>query len=70
MMDYCNGVFTTSIMRNISGGDIRCPCRRCKNKKFLHPYIVTMYLLQKKGLWRITCVGMYTESYLFIIRAW
>jgi hypothetical protein len=40
--------FTTSIMRNISGGGIRCPCRRCKNKKFLHPYIVTMYLLKKK----------------------
>jgi len=38
MMDYYNGVggfisYTLSNMRNISGGGIRCPCKRCKNKK-------------------------------------
>jgi hypothetical protein len=38
MTDYCNMVqgfinYTTSIPRNISGGGIRCSCKRCKNKK-------------------------------------
>jgi hypothetical protein len=38
MMNYCNGVqgfinFTTSIPKNFSGGGIRFPCRKCKNKK-------------------------------------
>ena len=38
MMDYYNGIegfisCTLSCMRNISGGGIRCPCKRCKNKK-------------------------------------
>ena len=45
-IDYCNGVqsfinYTTSISRNINGGGIRCSCKRCKNKKFLHPDVVT-----------------------------
>ena len=36
-MDYCNEVenfinYVLSNPRNISGGDIRCPCKRCKNK--------------------------------------
>jgi hypothetical protein len=52
-MDYCNGVhgfinYAISNPRYISGGRIRCPYKRCKNKKFLDPDIVTMYLLQKK----------------------
>ena len=25
--------YTTFILRNISGGGIRCSCKRCKNKK-------------------------------------
>ena len=38
MMDYCNRVqgfinFATFIPRNFSGYSIRCPCRKCKNKK-------------------------------------
>jgi hypothetical protein len=41
MMDYCNEVqsfinFTISILRNFSGGSIKCSCRKCKNKKFIH----------------------------------
>jgi ferredoxin-thioredoxin reductase catalytic subunit len=60
MVDYCNGVqgfinFATSIPRNFSGGGIRCPCRKCKNKKYLHPDIVTMHLLHKG----------FMEDYLF-----
>jgi hypothetical protein len=51
-MDYCNGVqgfinFTTSIPRNFTGGGIRCPCRKCENKKYLHPDVVMMHLLHK-----------------------
>ena len=67
-MDYCNGVqgfinFTTSIPRNFTGGGIRCPCRKCENKKYMHPDVVMMHLLHK-GLWRITSVGMHMEKYL------
>ena len=37
-MDYCNGVqgfinYVISNLRNINEGSIRCPCKRCKNKK-------------------------------------
>jgi len=50
MMDYCNKIqgfinYTLSNSRNISGGGIRCPCKRCKNKKFLDLDVVTMHLL-------------------------
>ena len=73
-MDYYNGVqgfinFATSIPRNFTNGGIRCPCRKCKNLKFLHQDVVTMHLLTK-GFMRITCVGMHTENYLFLMRAW
>jgi hypothetical protein len=50
MMDYCNGVqdfinYALSNPINISEGDVKCPCKRCKNKKFLDPNIVIMHLL-------------------------
>jgi hypothetical protein len=53
-MDYYNRIkgfinYALSNLRNISGGNIRCPCKSCKNKKFLDPDIVTMHILQKKG---------------------
>jgi hypothetical protein len=40
IMDYCNEIegfinYTLSNPRNIGGGDIECPCKRCKNKKNL-----------------------------------
>jgi hypothetical protein len=52
-MDYCNGVqsfidFATSIPRNFTYGGIRCLCRKCKNKKFMHQDVVTMHLLTKR----------------------
>jgi len=52
-MDYYNGVqgfinYALSNPRNISGGSIRCPCKMCKNKKFLDPDVVMIHLLQKK----------------------
>jgi hypothetical protein len=52
-MDYCNWVeafinYTLSNPKNISGGDIRCPCKKYKNKKFLDLDVVMMHLLQKR----------------------
>jgi hypothetical protein len=52
-MDYCNEVegfinYILSNLRNISGGDIECPYKRCKNKKFLNLDVITMHLLQKR----------------------
>ena len=54
-MDYCNGVqsfinFATTIPINI-----RCPCRKCKNKKFMHPDVVTMHLLHKRFMEDYLC---------------
>jgi hypothetical protein len=51
-MDYCNGVqgfinYALHNPRNINEDGIRCPCKRCKNKKFLDLDVVTMHLLQK-----------------------
>jgi len=51
-MDYCYGVqgfinFATSIPRNFTGSGIRCPCRKCENKKYLHQDVVMMHLLHK-----------------------
>jgi hypothetical protein len=50
MMYYCNEVndfikYTQSNLKNISGGGIRCPCKRCKNKTFLSLDVVMMHLL-------------------------
>jgi len=52
MMNYCNedeGLinYTLSNPKNISGDNIRCPRKMCKNKKILNPDVVTMHLLQK-----------------------
>jgi hypothetical protein len=49
-MDYYNEVqgfinYTISNPRNITGGGIGCPCKRCKNKKFIYPDVVTTHLL-------------------------
>jgi len=68
-MDYCNGVqgfinFTTSIPRNFTGGDIRCPCRKCEIKKYLHPYIVMMHLLHKGFMENYLCWYAYRELYI------
>jgi len=51
-VNYCNGFgdfinYALSNPRNISGGNIRCPYKRCKNKKFVDADIVMTYLLQK-----------------------
>jgi len=68
-MNYCNGVqdfinFATSIPRNFTDGGIRCPCKKCKNKKFLHQDIVTMHLLTKGFIEDYLC--WYTHGELFV----
>jgi len=52
-MNYCNEVegfinYTLSNMRNISGDNIRCSCKSCKNKNILDLDVITIHLLQKK----------------------
>ena len=59
-MNYCNGVhdlinYTLYNLRNISGEGITCPCKRCKNKKFLYLDVVTMHLLQKWFMKKYLC---------------
>jgi hypothetical protein len=68
-MDYCNGVqgfinFTTSIPRNFTDGGIRCPCRKCKNLKFLHQDVVTIHLLTKGFMEDYLC--WYAHGELFV----
>ena len=68
-MNYCNGVqgfinFTTSIPRNFTDGGIRCPCRKCKNLKFLHQDVVTIHLLTKGFMEDYLC--WYAHGELFV----
>jgi hypothetical protein len=69
MMDYCNGVqgfinFATSIPKKFSVGSIRCLCRKCKNKKFLHSDVVMMHLLHKGFMKDYLCC--YAHKELFV----
>jgi hypothetical protein len=69
MMDYCNGVegfinYTLSNPRNISGDGIRCPCKRCKNKTFFNPNIVTVPLLQNMFMEKYLCWFALREPYV------
>ena len=68
-MNYCNGVkgfinFATSIPRNFTEGGIRCLCRKCQNKKYLHPDVVTMHLLHKGFMKDYLC--WYAHRELFV----
>jgi len=52
-INYCNELesfinYALTNMKNISGDGIICLCKRCKNKKFLDPNVITMHPLQKK----------------------
>ena len=69
MMDYCNGIqcfiiYALSNLRNTSEDDIRCPCKRYKNKKFLDPYVVIMHLLQKEFMERYMYWFTYEEPHV------
>jgi hypothetical protein len=68
-MDYCNGIqgfinFATSIPRNFTRGGIRCLCKKCKNKKYLHPDIVMMHLLHKRFIEDYLCWYAYGELFV------
>ena len=68
-MNYCNGVqgfinFATSIPKNFTDGGIRCLCRKCKNIKFMHQDVVTMYLLTKGFMEDYLC--WYAHGELFV----
>ena len=71
-IDYCNGVQGLLIMypRNISGCGIKCPCKRCKNKKLLDPDVIMMHLLQKKVHGENTCVDIHTKNNMFLMIPW
>jgi hypothetical protein len=69
MMDYCNEVqyfinYATSIPRNICGGGIRYPCKRCQNKKFLYLYVITIHLLYKGFIEEYLCWYAHRESFV------
>jgi len=69
MMDYCNEVqdfikYALSNLRNISGGGIRYPYKRCKNKKFPDPNVVMMYFLQKRLMEKYMCWFAHGEPYV------
>jgi len=68
-MDYCNRVqgfinFATSIPRNFTRGSTKCPCRKCKKKKYLHPDVVMMHLLHKGFIKDYLC--WYAHEELFV----
>jgi len=68
-MDYCNGVqgfinFATSIPRNFTGGGIRCPCRKCENKKYLHPDVIMMHHLHKGFMENYQCWYAHREVFV------
>jgi len=68
-MDYCNEVqgyinFTTSIPKNFTRGGIRCQCRKCENKMYLHPDAVMMHLLHKGFVENYLC--WYAQGEVFI----
>ena len=67
--DYCNEAesfikYTLSNPKNISRGSIRYLCKSCKNKKFINPDVVTMYLLQKRFMEKYLCLLTYGEPYV------
>jgi hypothetical protein len=65
VMDFRGFInFTTSILRNFTGGGIKCPYRKCKNKKYLHSDVVMMHLLHKGFMKDYLC--WYAHEKLFV----
>jgi len=68
-MDYNSEVqgfinYIISNPRNINRDSIRCPYKRCKNKKFLDSDVVTMHLLQKEFIDQYLCWYAHGEPYV------
>ena len=68
--DYCNEVegfinYKLSNLRNISGGNIKCSCKKYKNKKFwFYDADVTMHLLQKRFMKKYLFWFSHGEAYI------
>jgi len=56
--------------KNISERGIRCSCKRCKNKKFLDPNVVTMHFLQKKVHEKNTYIDIHMKNHMFLMIPW
>jgi len=53
--------------KHICAGKIRCPCVKCKNKKFHNKNIVMIHLLKNDSS-RNTYVGLHVENSMFLIK--
>jgi len=56
--------YITPNPRNISEGGIRCPCKMCKNKKFLNSDVVVIHLLHKGFLEEYMCWYAHGKSFV------
>jgi hypothetical protein len=59
-MNYCDGVegltnYTLSNPKTISEDDIKCSCKKYKNKNFLDPDVVMIHFLQKGFMKKHLC---------------
>ena len=68
-MNYCNEIqgfinYILSNPRNISGNDIKYSYKKCKNKKFIDPNVVTTNLLQKRFMEKYLCQFAHGEPYV------
>jgi hypothetical protein len=53
------------ILKNISGCGIRCPCKRCKNKRFLDADVIMIHLLYiKKFMEKYLCWFAHKKQYV------
>jgi hypothetical protein len=73
MIDYCKGIedfihYMLSNTKNISGGSIRYSYKRRKNKKVSWSRCCHDASFTKKRSWKNTCVGLYTENRMFLMR--
>jgi hypothetical protein len=64
--DFIN--FATSIPRNFTRDGIRCPSRKCQNKKYLHPDVVMMHFLHKGFMENYQCWYAHGEYLLARVR--
>jgi hypothetical protein len=68
MIDYCKGVegfihYVLSNTKNINGGSLR----DVKIKSILIQMLLRS-IFYKKHSWKNTCVGLYTENRMFLMR--
>jgi len=70
ILPYFSFFFLISTLPNykqpapFTGGGIRCPCRKCQNKKYLHPDVVTMHFLHKGFMENYQC--WYAHGEVFV----